>query len=349
MSTIVSTVLVAAPLAFLAGWILSKVVFRHISLTRPNAEQSRGAEPLSAPVAGGSAGAGQSSGAVATDARRVNMLRQKLAAARAESQSLHSEIQLLKEAAAEREHAVVDLKRKLQMQLKVPEQSLKSSPAREKQLIQQLEGRLATHQHRIDELKHELEVADLQAKRTGQRFSKWRQKFKPMARQFRQQRTIIKELREELRQRDLEQQKLAAARLESEKPATVQQDQKDSAAQFIPAEACTPAAAEPVARVVVAPASLPAETSADLSSDDGDQEREDLQALRGIGPALHKKLNAKGIYRLQQLAYMSSHELSRLGESLGVSQKLLSRHQWIKQARQLLNMPVQPVAEQVEA
>ena len=289
MSTIFSAVLVTAPLAFLAGWILSKVVFRHISLTRPNVEQPRGAETLSVTGAGGSDGAGQSSGTVATDARRINILRQKLAGARGESQSLQAEIQLLKEAAAEREHAVVDLKRKLQMQLKVPEESLKSSPAREKQLLQQLEGRLATHQHRIDELKHELEAANTQTKRTVQRFHSWRKKIKPLAVQIRQQRVMIAELREELGRQELEQRGQEAAEMHTDLSAQVSQ--------------------------------------------------EDLQKLRGVGPAMHKKLNEQGVYRLKQLALMSSREFSELGKSLGIGQKVLAKYQWTVQARQLLNMP----------
>ena len=336
MSTIVSTALIAAPPAFLAGWILSKVVFRHISLTRPQAVAPPAVKPANT-VTDEPGNAGQLSAGEPANTRKFNMLRQKLAGALAESQSLRAEIQLMKEAAAEREHTVIDLKRKLQVQLKVPEESMRSAPAKQKQFIQKLEGQLGTQQQHIAELKHELEAADTRAKRTTQRFGKWRQKFKPMARQFRQQRTIINELREELRQRDLEQQKIAAARAQAVNPpipaqtdsallqAANRPDMSKSLAADVPAAACTV-----------------------TSPDYGDQEREDLQALRGIGPALQKKLNEKGIYRLQQLAYMNAQELSELGRALGISKKLLGRHDWIRQARQLLKMPELPAAEKVE-
>ena len=36
---------------------------------------------------------------------------------------------------------------------------------------------------------------------------------------------------------------------------------------------------------------------------------------------------------------MSSREFSELGKSLGIGQKVLAKHQWTVQARQLLNMP----------
>ena len=357
MSTIVSTVLIATPPAFLTGWILSKVVFRHISLTRPNAAPGAAFPvPVAArtnDVASDSGRAGPISSAASADARKVNGLRQKLAGALGESQSLQSEIQLLKEAAAEREHTVLELKRKLQVQLKVPEESMRSAPAKQKQFIQMMEGRLATQQHCIDELGHELEVANTRAKRAAQRFGKWRRKFKPMARQFRQQRRIVNELREELRQRDLQQQKLAAARSPVAKPAT------PTLAATGPSQTLALAETSKVpADSSLATGTMTARVSAqDLASagaskqspDYGDGEREDLQALRGIGPALHKKLNEKGIYRLQQLAFMSSQELNNLGRSLGLSNKRLARHDWTQQARQLLNMPELSTGEKIEA
>jgi len=339
MSTIVSTVLIATPPAFLAGWILSKVVFRHISLTRPRAVAPPAVKPTNT-VTDESGNAGQVSAGAPANTRKFNMLRQKLAGALAESQSLQAEIQLLKEAAAEREHTVIDLRRKLQVQLKVPEESLRSAPAKQKQFIQMLEGRLGTQQQRMDELQQELEMAASRAKRTTQRFGKWRQKFKPMARQFRQQRTIINELREELRQRDLEQQKIAAARAQA----------VDSAIPAQANSALSQAAPRPGAgELPVADVPLSAVTSAEAAPDCGDQEREDLQALRGIGPALHNKLNEKGIYRLQQLAFMTPQEISELGRALGISKKLLGQHGWIKQARQLLNMSDLSADDKVKA
>ncbi len=76
-----------------------------------------------------------------------------------------------------------------------------------------------------------------------------------------------------------------------------------------------------------------------IAADCGDEEREDLQVLRGVGPALHKKLNAKGVYRLKQLAVMDADELLRLAKSLGVSQKVILKQDWVGQARALLQMP----------
>jgi predicted flap endonuclease-1-like 5' DNA nuclease len=354
MSTIVSTVLIAAPPAFLSGWILSKVVFRHISLTRPNAIRGDAIKPPASFAAAPANTAGTAAGEQSTaDGRRVKLLRQKLAGAQAEAQSLRTEMQLLKEAAAEREHTVLELKRKLKVQLAVPEQSLAAAPARQKQFVQMLEDRLATHEQHIEELKHELKSAETRGRSTTQRFRKWRQKFKPMARQFRQQRKMIGELREELRRRDLEQQRLAevhAGNVESLLASSVQQIPLPVVA---PAEVMIQAAGVAADQRAVGLSGMATECEsqpADFGdSDCGDDEREDLQVLRGVGPALRKKLNEKGIYRLRQIALMSPQELHEVGKSLGISRKLLARHGWIRQARSLLNMPALPVDEKIEA
>ena len=341
MSTIISTVLIATPPAFLLGWILSKVLFRHISLTRPNALVPASATPLASINAAvvsdkGAANTEQT----AADVRKLNMLRQKLAGALANGQSLQSEIQLLKEAAAEREHKVIELKRKLQVRLQLPEESLAAAPARQQQFVQMMKDRQATLELRIEELKHELAAADTKAKRTAHRFNDWRQKIKAMAKQSRQQRAMINELREELRQRDIEQRKQAA------RPADVVPQSVPPQLEVASPEATVrlhAVSAEPDTQAARPPYAADTSTAADH----GDEEREDLQVLRGVGPALHKRLNEQGIYRLRQLALMSPQELDQLGDSLGMSKKLLAKHEWGTQARLLLNRHELPVGEKV--
>jgi len=123
---------------------------------------------------------------------------------------------------------------------------------------------------------------------------------------------MINELREELRQRELGQQQLDAA--QPQKPVAQSPEQSG---------------AEPP---VVVPATV------DSRSDCSSINQENLQLLRGLGPALHKKLNESGIYRLGQLAGMSVDEYYRLSRSLGVAQKTAIRNDWPACARQLLGM-----------
>ncbi|NOR20163.1 MAG: hypothetical protein GQ538_08775, partial [Xanthomonadales bacterium] len=223
MSTIISTVFIAVPPAFLLGWILSKALFRHISLTGPNtnfrdatsvpAVAAKVAANNAAKAAANNKGNATAAGkhndaqiaATKDKGRTLNSLRKKLAGALANTQSMQSEIQLLKEAAAEREHAVIDLKRKLQMQLALPEEKIASVPANQKQFIKMMEDRQAIYVLRAEELSQELAAANARANRTTQRFQNWRQKTKAMAKQFRQQRAMINELREELSRQDMQQ------------------------------------------------------------------------------------------------------------------------------------------------
>ncbi len=82
----------------------------------------------------------------------------------------------------------------------------------------------------------------------------------------------------------------------------------------------------------------------DPACDLPDDEREDLQTLRGIGPAMHRKLNEHGVYRLRQLALMDSEGLHRLAALLSIGASQVTRHNWPRQARRLLHMPEPPAA-----
>jgi hypothetical protein len=50
-------------------------------------------------------------------------------------------------------------------------------------------------------------------------------------------------------------------------------------------------------------------------------------------------MQAKGIYRFQQLAELTSEQLLALGKTLGVSRKLMLKNDWPEQARKLLQLP----------
>ena len=353
MSTIISTVLIAVPPAFLLGWIMSKALFRHISLTRPaTALRDKVPEPavITQVVArdqGNTTTAGKHNdaqmAAARDDGRKLNSLRNKLAGALANIQSMQSEIQLLKEAAAEREHTVIELRRKLQMQLAVPEEKIGAAPANQKQFIKMMEERQAIYELRAEELSQELAAANARADRTVQRFHNWRQKIRPLAKQIRQQRVMINELREELSQPDLAQQSQEVAERVGHKSIPVQLV-KPSPDTALTDSRCVQEEQLSFSAGLVTELAI----TSDAVKTDIDSavyvSQENLQKLRGVGPAMHQKLNEQGIYRLKQLALMSSQEFSDLGDSLGIGQKTLAKHQWPLQACQLLNMP-EAVAE----
>ncbi len=110
MSTIISTVLISAPLAFVAGWVLSKAVFMN--------------------------------------GQRGNALPRRKPAAR---------------------------------------ERVEGADDRDAQ---------------IAELQQQLDLAEARILKARRSFKAWRERIRPIARQFRQQRMIISELRDELRRRD---------------------------------------------------------------------------------------------------------------------------------------------------
>lgn len=77
---------------------------------------------------------------------------------------------------------------------------------------------------------------------------------------------------------------------------------------------------------------------------------DDLKKIRGIGPALERRLRAHGISRYRQIAEMSDDELARVAAELAIAPTLPARDQWIEQARSLhLRHADQTIAQAAQA
>jgi predicted flap endonuclease-1-like 5' DNA nuclease len=61
-------------------------------------------------------------------------------------------------------------------------------------------------------------------------------------------------------------------------------------------------------------------------------EKDDLQAIKGIGPAIEKKLNSAGIQTYEALSRLSSEELENI---LGSTRRLVQEGNLISQAKKL--------------
>jgi predicted flap endonuclease-1-like 5' DNA nuclease len=70
----------------------------------------------------------------------------------------------------------------------------------------------------------------------------------------------------------------------------------------------------------------------DASNDAGDN----LQAIRGVGPAIEKTLHDLGIFRYSQIADMSEFDINRVAERLKGFRSRIYREDWIGQARDLI-------------
>ena len=67
----------------------------------------------------------------------------------------------------------------------------------------------------------------------------------------------------------------------------------------------------------------------------GSTSRDNLQRIKGIGPAIERTLNEMGIYRFHEIASMSEYDINRVAERLQGFHSRIYREDWIGQAREL--------------
>lgn len=63
--------------------------------------------------------------------------------------------------------------------------------------------------------------------------------------------------------------------------------------------------------------------------------RDDLQQIKGIGPAIEKTLHEIGIFRFDQIAEMNEYDIDRIAQRLKGFRSRIYREDWIGQARTL--------------
>lgn len=63
--------------------------------------------------------------------------------------------------------------------------------------------------------------------------------------------------------------------------------------------------------------------------------RDDLQRIKGVGPAIEKTLNGLGFFRFRQIAEMSEYDINRVASQLRGFRSRIYREDWIGQARML--------------
>ena len=64
-------------------------------------------------------------------------------------------------------------------------------------------------------------------------------------------------------------------------------------------------------------------------------DKDDLQQIKGVGPAIEKTLNELGIFSFNQIAEMSEYEIDRVAQRLKGFRSRIYRQDWIGQARDL--------------
>lgn len=77
-----------------------------------------------------------------------------------------------------------------------------------------------------------------------------------------------------------------------------------------------------------------------------DEPTDDLKQIRGIGPALERRLHRHGIRRFEQIANLSAEELEDMATKLAIAPNLVQRDKWVEQARALANRQTGQQTEQ---
>jgi predicted flap endonuclease-1-like 5' DNA nuclease/predicted nucleic acid-binding Zn-ribbon protein len=73
----------------------------------------------------------------------------------------------------------------------------------------------------------------------------------------------------------------------------------------------------------------------DVESAKSDNDRDNLQKIKGIGPSIERTLNDLGVYRFHQIAEMSEYDIDRVAQQLKGFRSRIYREDWIGQARDL--------------
>ncbi|MBT8099995.1 MAG: hypothetical protein KJO82_09610 [Gammaproteobacteria bacterium] len=71
--------------------------------------------------------------------------------------------------------------------------------------------------------------------------------------------------------------------------------------------------------------------------DDAADHRDDLKAIKGIGPSIEKTLNEMGIFRLKQIAELTEYDIDRVAGKLKGFRTRIYREDWLGQARALID------------
>ena len=207
---------------------------------------------------------------------------------------------------------------------------------------EQLQSDISAQQDSTAELQRKDErIAKLQKE-----LKNWQDRLPPLLENFRQRNEDLQQLENELaaarmRIADLEtRSELSQTRIEPVQDPDELTDGRDASNEALgeedmidPAELQEEAEAENADEVAVAN-----EDSAEADDVDNSQingARDQLQAIKGVGPAIEKTLNEMGIFRFQQIAEMSEYDIDRVARRLKGFHSRIYREDWIGQAREL--------------
>jgi hypothetical protein len=198
MSTVVSTILICSPLAFVCGWLVSKAIVRQTQALTTAKIPTVNTPEYFDPNATILLPEGRTFLTMALKATEDSSATPR--AEDADKTTLQKELRLIREAVAERDHEISELKKSLQDQPDIAALGITGySAANSEKAVTTLTQELADVQHEKLLLSGQLHSAEAFADGKSRHMVSWRNRIKPLVQQCRQQRIIITELRNELR------------------------------------------------------------------------------------------------------------------------------------------------------
>ena len=177
--------------------------------------------------------------------------------------------------------------------------------------LEALQARASAQEQALEEKDGEIAARDEKIFRLGRQLTSWQGRLAPLVEKFQERDRRAGELQDEL---DRVTNRIAELEVLTRPDETH---------------------IEPIDRDAV-------ELLADASNDQYDDTAryvsagDDLQQIKGVGPAIEKTLNELGIFRDEQIAGISEHEIDRIAERLRGLRTRIYREDWIGQARALV-------------
>jgi predicted flap endonuclease-1-like 5' DNA nuclease len=194
MSTVVSTILICSPLAFVCGWLVSKAIVRQTQALTTATTPAANTPEYFDPNATTQRPEGRTFLTMALKTTEDSSATPR--AEDADKTTLQKELRLIREAVAERDHEISELKKSLQDQPDIAALGITGHSATNSE---QAVTAFADVQHEKLLLSGQLHSAKAFADGESRHMVSWRNRIKPLVQQCRQQRIIITELRNELR------------------------------------------------------------------------------------------------------------------------------------------------------
>jgi predicted flap endonuclease-1-like 5' DNA nuclease len=216
----------------------------------------------------------------------------------------------------------------LQQQLKEKEEALQLTTVQRDRLRDAVENR----ESQVANARNHLKQKDEKIVRLSRDLAGWHSRLPPLVEKFKERNQDAENLESEL--------EVARGKIEQLEEMTMSLKVAIEPVSDEALPAGLDASNEPHDDLVADPETMadepaPVEPEAPDSAPEFANDADDLKKIKGIGPAIEKKLNDLGVHRFDQIAEMSEYEIDRVAQHVKGFRSRIYREDWLGQARDL--------------